>query len=247
MYEKFADVYDHLMEDVDYTAWAQYYIDLALHQGVVVRSAADCACGTGNMTTAFFEKGIRITGLDSSSDMLRVAAEKARNKGIRIPFVQQRLQSLALHKPVDAVFCACDGVNYLIEPEEVYRFFTSAYQVLRPGGGLFFDISTYEKLSDCLGNRCIGHDGEDVSYIWQNHFDQSTAMIQMDITFFVKETKGRNYRRFDETHFQRAHTLAEITTWLKEAGFVHSMAFGDQTFAAPAQGEQRVHFAAIRV
>lgn len=40
----------------------------------------------------------------------------------------------------------------------------------------------------------------------------------MDITFFVREADGR-YRRFQETHEQRAHSAEEIAAWLSAEGF----------------------------
>ena len=47
MYQGFAAIYDALMKDVDYRAWADYYRKLSESCGVKVRRAADCACGTG--------------------------------------------------------------------------------------------------------------------------------------------------------------------------------------------------------
>ena len=40
-------------------------------------------------------------------------------EGMNIPFVQQDMRSLNLHKPVDAVLATCDGVNYLMTDEDL--------------------------------------------------------------------------------------------------------------------------------
>lgn len=140
MYEGFAAVYDTLMADVDYPRWAAHYLRLAREIGVSCRRAADCACGTGNLTLALAAQGVTMTGLDISMEMLRVAGEKARGQGVSVPFVRQDMRKLLLHRPMDAVFCACDGVNYLTTPEDARAFFAAAYRALRPGGGLFFSI-----------------------------------------------------------------------------------------------------------
>lgn len=245
MYEKFADVYDRLMADVNYEHWASYYLELARLHGVEVRRAADCACGTGNLTLCLAAYGVQMTGLDISVDMLRIAGEKARARGMQIPFVRQDISKLLLHRPMDALFCACDGVNYLVRPEDLQAFFAAAYNALRPGGGLFFDISTGYKLAHRLGDNCFGDDSEAVSYIWQNHFNANAHMLQMDLTFFIRGDDGR-YGRFCETHFQHAYETDELAQWLAMAGFSEVYVYGDKTFKSPLATEERMHFAAIR-
>lgn len=245
MYEGFAAIYDALMADVDYREWAGYYLCLAQRHGVDVRRAADCACGTGSLTLALAARGVQMTGLDLSMDMLREAGVKARAQGLMLPFVRQDMRALRLHRPMDALFCACDGVNYLVRPADVQAFFAAAFAALRPGGGLFFDVSSEYKLSTTLGNTCLAEDGERIAYLWQNHYDTASRTIQMDMTFFVRAEDGR-YTRFGETHFQRAHTQQELVQWLRDAGFAQVSVYGDKTLAAPAPDEARIHFAAIR-
>ena len=84
-YGAFAEVYDLLMDDFDYPAWAQYYLKLLETAGVRPKTMAECACGTGSMTIPFAEAGIRVTGVDLSGEMLEIAAEKARRdaQGVR--------------------------------------------------------------------------------------------------------------------------------------------------------------------
>lgn len=245
MYQGLAAIYDALMADVDYEGWAAYYLHLAREYGIELSRAADCACGTGSLTIPLQKRGLVMTGLDMSADMLRVAGQKARVSGVQIPFVRQDIRNLLLHRPQDAIFCGCDGVNYLVRPADTQAFFTAAYRALRPGGGLFFDVSSPYKLSQTLGNRCLGEDGEVISYIWQNHFDPPSSQLQMDLTFFVRQADGR-YTRFAETHFQRAHTARELTAWLSHAGFTNIRVLGDRTFSAPLTEEGRMHVAAMR-
>ena len=245
IYEGFAAVYDALMADVDYTRWTEYYLHLAQKMGVSVQRAADCACGTGSLTLEIAARGVQVTGLDLSMEMLRIAGGKARERGMQIPFVRQDMRKLLLHRPMDAVFCACDGVNYLTRPDDARAFFAAAYTSLRPGGGLFFDVSSVYKLGHRLGNNCLGCDDEKIAYIWQNHYEPKTRMLQMDLTFFTREADGR-YARFGETHFQRAHGMEELVAWLEESGFEHVTVCGDKNFSPPMETEDRLHFAAIR-
>ena len=104
MYTDFAAVYDRLMQDVDYDAWAGYYAALMQKNGVPQGgTVCECACGTGSLTIRLQSAGYRMTGIDLSREMLSIAQQKARGKGQMIPFVQQDMTSLRLHKRQDAV------------------------------------------------------------------------------------------------------------------------------------------------
>ena len=245
MYGEFARCYDALMDDVDYDGWAAHYLALMRARGVSPRAVAECACGTGSLTVRLAQAGVSVIGVDSSPDMLRVAADKARARGVHIPFVCQDMRALTLHKPVDAVLATCDGVNYLCAPEAARGFFAAAFAALRPGGGIFFDVSSYGKLTQVLGDAFYGETRAQAAYLWQNHFNPATAVVDMDLTGFVREADGR-YRRFDEIHRQRAHTEAELSAWLTDAGFADVAVYGERGFAPPTPDDQRWHVSALK-
>ena len=122
MYTAFASVYDRLMADVDYAAWAAYYRELLTARGVGGGALCECACGTGSLTLPLARQYDMI-GVDLSGDMLAVAQDKARRAGLSIPFVQMDMRDFALHRPVDGVLCTCDGVNYLETDADIAAFF----------------------------------------------------------------------------------------------------------------------------
>lgn len=244
-YEAFAGLYDTLMDDVDYDAWADYYLELLARMGVAPRTLCDCACGTGSMSVRFAAKGLRVTGADLSGEMLERAQEKARQFGVRVMFIEQDMCALRLPRPVDALVCACDGVNYLLDDERVAAFFKSAHAALRPGGVLAFDISSPWKLEHTLGDNFFGEDRGDVAYLWSNRFDREARTVTMDLTFFAREADGR-YRRFDELHTQRAHEPDRLRSILGANGFGDVHVYGDRTFEPPEADAPRIHIAAIR-
>lgn len=244
-YSAFAEVYDALMDDVDYDGWADYYLELLARAGVAPGRLCDCACGTGSMAVRFAARGINVTGADISGEMLARAQEKARRAGVRAMFVEQDMCALRLPRPVDALVCACDGVNYLTDDARLGAFFARAREAIRPGGALAFDISSAYKLERVLGDGFFGEERGDIAYLWSNRFDAAARTSTMDLTFFVREDDGR-YRRFDEVHVQRAHDEAHIAGLLERSGFGGVRAFGDRTFDAPGPEELRIHFVATR-
>ena len=244
-YGEFAAVYDRLMDDFDYPAWAEYYIGLLTRCGIKPRKICDCACGTGSMTIQFAKKGLTVTGVDLSRDMLEIAAVKARRAAQKIMFTAQNMTELTLPRPVDAIVCACDGVNYLTDTDSLKKFFTAAFNGIKSGGCLAFDISSRYKLEKVIGNGFFGEERDDVAYIWSNKLDEAQHTVDMDLTFFVKQENGL-YRRFEERHHQRAHSPEEIISALTECGFTEINTYGNMIYDAPASDDVRIHFTAKR-
>lgn len=240
IYQGFADMYDALMKDVDYDAWADYLLRF-MKPGDTI---ADCACGTGQLSIRFAKAGHNVTGIDISERMLFVAQQKARKAGLRIPFVQQDMQKLALHKPVDVVNAACDGVNYLASDEEAQAFFHSAFAALKPGGLLMFDVSSRYKLEAILGNNTYGLDDGDMAYLWLNAYDDESHLIRMDLTLFQKQ--GELYKKHVETHIQRAYEQNELTNMMQSAGFYDINVYGEFSTEQPSPECERLQYIARR-
>lgn len=239
----FADVYDLLMDDFAYPAWAAYYLKLL--EGVQAKTLCDCACGTGSLSMQFAKAGLKVTGVDISREMLEVAAEKARENGVRVQFVCQDMCRLQLPRPVDALVCGCDGVNYLTTDKRVQAFFGAAHAAIRPGGMLAFDISSRHKLVDVMGNAFFGEERDEAAYLWQNRLDGD--IVTMDLTFFIRDSEEEDiYHRVTETHRQRAHDPENLKRLLEEAGFTDVKIYGDRTFESPTAEEMRVHICAVR-
>ncbi|MDO4565206.1 MAG: class I SAM-dependent methyltransferase [Clostridia bacterium] len=242
-YGEFAQYYDRMMHDVDYDRWAEYLDGLirAFKTGDGA-TILDCACGTGSITLRLNLKGYEMIGADRSEEMLREAQTKARAAGCRIPFVRQDMKALAIHRPVDVVNCSCDGVNYLLGFEELRDFFRAANSCLKTEGLLLFDCSTEYKLKNILGNNFMAEDGEGYTYLWQNRYRPKARLLEMELIFFVLE--GELYRRFDETHLQRAHRQGEITAALEDCGFEALAVYDAFTNAEPDEKAARIQFAA---
>lgn len=245
-YASFAGAYDALMADVDYEKWSQYVLSLLALQGVHPGARVlDAACGTGKLTLPLSKAGYLVTGADASADMLQAAGEKARMMGLSIPFICQRMEEIRLHRPVEAVVCACDGVNYLACEDEVMAFFSSAREALTPGGILLFDISSRYKIKHILDGNMFGEDLEDVACLWQNSYDELSCLLEIQLTLFLRKDKG--FERFRERHIQRAHLQSELVRWMRRAGLETIAAYGFLTMEPPPRRAERIQFVARRV
>lgn len=238
-YEALALGYDLLMDDVDYDEWSRYLLSFMGDRA----TCADVACGTGAITARLAGAGLKVTGVDLSESMLAIARENAPGTRQRVVYVRQDMRELELHKPVDVVNCANDGVNYLVDDGDALRFFQSAYRALKPGGLLLFDVSTPYKLEQVLGDNTFAEDRETLCYIWQNDFE--AGLCAMRLTLFYRQADGR-YARYDEEHLQRAYSMEELLTLLGEAGFSDIRQYSFLTRDKAVSHDERWQIAARR-
>ena len=110
-YISLAQSYDRLTNDVDYAAVVEFYERILEKAGLHPRTAVDLACGTGSVALLLAEKGLAVTAVDLSEDMLCVASQKAMEAGLLVRFVQQNLACLRLPRAVDLAVCALDSLD----------------------------------------------------------------------------------------------------------------------------------------
>lgn len=216
-YTSFAEVYDGFMDNIPYREWADYVEDLLREQGIEDGLVLELGCGTGSLTELLAAKGYDMIGVDNSGDMLQIAMEKREQSGSDILYLLQDMREFELYGTVRAVVSICDSMNYITEYEDLVQVFRLVNNYLDPGGILIFDLNTEYKYSRILGDSTIAESREDKSFIWDNHYDSETGINEYDLTLFIRQ-EGNLYRRFDETHYQRAYSAEEVSRAAAEAG-----------------------------
>ena len=196
----------------------------------------DAACGTGAVTQQLLAAGYEVIGLDMSEQMLEHAANRLRKRGFRCQLICRDMCNIDLHRAMDAINCSCDGVNYLTDDATVRRFFQSAWDHLKPGGVLTFDISSRDKLYGMAG-QFYAEDRGDIAYIWNNTMQDD--ILEMDLAFFTKRNDGL-YVRTDEMHHQKAHDADHLIELLKDVGYADIACYGFGTLEAPKTGDARI-------
>ena len=82
-YSEIAEVYDYLLQHVDYERWYLYLRSLMFRYMSDPQTILELGCGTGRFGSKFSRDDFTIYGMDKSLDMLRVAKMRA-YKGFRI-------------------------------------------------------------------------------------------------------------------------------------------------------------------
>ncbi|EYE89428.1 S-adenosylmethionine-dependent methyltransferase [Fervidicella metallireducens AeB] len=242
-YTHLAQVYDDMI-DMEYDKWMEFLKEYFKGKDINLKGkkALELGCGTGNMTFRLKENGIDVTAVDISRDMLTIAEEKARNKRLKIMFLNQDMTKINTGKEYDFVFSFCDGYNYILTEEKLEKSFKGVYKHLKPGGYFIFDISTSHKLKNIMGNNTFTMNRDELCYIWDNYLEDD--ILEMYITFFVKE--GVLYRRFDEKHEQKIYDLNNLKQILIETGFKNVEVYEDYSFESVKENSIRGTFIAYK-
>ena len=239
-YTSFARVYDAFMDNVPYEAWAQYLRELLKEYGVEDGLVLDLGCGTGNLTEILAVWGYDMIGVDNSEDMLSSAMEKREQSGHEILYLLQDMREFELYGTVAAVVSICDSMNYLTEYGDLVHTLSLVNNYLDPGGVFIFDLNTVHKYQDVIGDSTIAESREDCCFIWENVFDEESRINEYALTLFI-EGAGGLYRRYEETHYQRAYMMEEVAQAVKEAGMELEAMYDACTRKAPGEDSERVY------
>ena len=240
-YHELAQSYDRLTNDVDYDATVDFYYEILKREGFTPRTAVDLACGTGSVALRLAEKGLQVTAVDMSWEMLMVAQQKAVEADVYPQFACQKLQQLHLPRAVDLAVCALDSIDYILDPADCQKAIQRVYKALNPGGCFIFDVNTPEKLRAMDGQVFIDED-DDVYCVWRGEFDQETNICSYGMDLFQRDDAV--WHRSFEEHKEYAYSAQQLVSYLKAAGFTSIAVYGDRTFDAPKAGEQSIYLKA---
>ena len=240
-YELLAESYDRLTNDVDYRATVAFYGEILDREGLHPRTAVDLACGTGSVSVLLAQKGLRVTGVDMSEEMLTVAQQKASSLENPPLFACERLERLALPRGVDLAVCALDSLDYITNPADCAEAIRRVYRVLNPGGIFIFDVNTPEKLRAMDGQVFLDED-EDVYCVWRGEFDEESNICSYGMDLFQR--RGKLWHRSFEEHREYAYSPRQLTEYLETAGFTDIGVYADRRMEPPRPGEQRIYFKA---
>lgn len=242
-YTSFAAVYDTFMDNIPYEEWCDYLCGLLKEYGVLDGLVLDLGCGTGTLTELLSQRGYDMIGIDNAEDMLFIAMEKKIETGHDILYLLQDMREFELYGTVKAVVSICDSMNYILEYEELVSVFRLVNNYLDPEGVFIFDMNTVYKYQELLGESTIAENREDCSFIWDNSFDSETMVNEYDLALFIGEENGL-YRKYEETHYQRAYSIPEVRQALEEAGMEFVAVYDAFSRNAPGPESERIYFIA---
>ncbi len=242
MYKSTAELYDLIMDDINYDAYAEYFVKIfEKHMSKKPISIVDIGCGTGNLTFSLNKLGFDMTGVDNSIEMLSKAKQKD-EKGLL--WINQDMTELDLFGTYDASVSLLDCVNHLENKQAIEKYLNRLHYFVEPEGLIVFDINSIYKFENIYSDNIYYSMEDSLSYIWQNNYDEKTKICRMDIAFFEKENEF--YNRVDVVNFEYAYSCSEIENILQKTGYFLEDVYGDKSFEEPKKYEERIFFVARR-
>lgn len=188
VYSRMARYYDLLSsKNVDYRALTDYLERVFAKHKKLGKSGSilDVACGTGNYTFMLANDGCKVTGIDVSGDMLRVARSKAASKTNPV-FLKMDMRKIQLKDKYDIVAVLFGGFGCLLTRDDVGRFLAGARKVLRPDGLLVFefgqDSAVYPADESRSGNTS-----------WDKVEDGSKSIIRLHLSKYDPQTNKLSF------------------------------------------------------
>lgn len=240
-YTSFASVYDTFMDNIPYEEWGEYLKSLLQEYGVQDGLVLELGCGTGNMTEILAKSGYDMIGVDNAEEMLEIAMEKRTQSGLDILYLQQDMREFELYGTVKAIVSICDSMNYILEEEELLQVFRLVNNYLDPKGVFIFDFNTVYKYQEILGDQTIAENRDDCSFIWDNYYYEEEKINEYELSLFIKEQDSDLYRKYEETHFQKAYDLETIKRLIVQSGLEYVTAYDAFTKETPTITSERIY------
>jgi len=153
----------------------------------------------------------------------------------------QDMREFELYGTVKAIVSICDSVNYITEEEELEEVFRLVNNYLDPKGVFIFDFNTVYKYQEIMGDQTIAEDREDCSFIWNNYYYEDEQINEYELSLFIREEDSDLYRKYQETHFQKAYDLETIQRLIEKSGLEYITAYDAFTKSVPTETSERIY------
>ena len=177
-----------------------------------MREVLDLGCGTGGMAFLLAEKGYDMVALDSSPEMLSLAAEK--NVGNGVLLICRDMRDFELYGTVQAVYSSFDCLNYLVSDGDLEKVFSLVHLYLEPGGLFVFVNTEYRYKNVFDGRSYVYEPGGEVFAVWRSACG-GDGLCAFDIDVFEKKKGTKLYARTHERMLQRCYSEGEILSAAK--------------------------------
>lgn len=178
----------------------------------------DLCCGQGRHTLELARRGFgRLTGIDRSRYLVRLARRRARAGGLSAEFREGDARSLAAQQPpFDCVALLGNSFGYFEQQDDDLAILVAVRAALRPGGVLAMDITDGDWTRQNFEPR---------SWEWidRHHFACRERALSADGTRLVcREVVTHTARGViaDQFYAERLYSVTQLKVLLDRAGFV---------------------------
>lgn len=230
-YDAIAAYYD--LEHRSFTDDVDLYVQFIEAAGDPV---LEIGCGTGRIVRAVADAGFAVTGVDSSSSMLKYAQDAldAGEQSGAVTLIEGdfRRDDLVNAGSFGVAIVALDSLLHAETQADQLRVLRAAWTALDPRGQLIVDVfnPTPARVMTMDGDLTFSgtwpmNDGARLDKLVAQHADPSTQMIDNEIWYEVT-TADRSIERTRTAFAQRWVSAAELVLMLQLTGFQDWRVYG---------------------
>jgi SAM-dependent methyltransferase len=174
----------------------------------------DLGCGTGQIAQRLLKRGYKVTGLDSSEEMLECARKNAPNA----EFILDDARFFKLPPNFHAAISTDVVLNYVLNFEELKNSLQNVYNALLSNGVFAFEMYTEEGCESSWKENSDGGGVRDDNVwvdIWS--YDQENKLGRKETTRF--QLIDGQWQRSDITFLLKLYSKLEIQAALEKVGF----------------------------
>jgi SAM-dependent methyltransferase len=228
--------YDRIYWWKDYEQEVDFLVKAFRKYGIRGRRVLEVACGTGNHSKRLVERGYRITGVDISEEMLRIARTKVKGDA---KFIRGDMRDLdaAVVGRYDAAICLFSSISYNLTLPDLRRTLRGLYDHLAEPGIAVFDTHFTKK------GFIDGHRGEDIfddGRVFGARLGVSKregGLGQLSFSYLIKDGPKTIVLRND-VHRLGLFDHEDFLRTMREVGFVETEAYLDWTFKKAKEENQ---------
>jgi SAM-dependent methyltransferase len=238
-YDILAGHYDDLQLTGDTENWGPYIYGLISDFCKIKDpTVTDLGCGTGVITNFLASKGLDVTGVDLSPDMLAMASS-----GDETGTVSWICADITEYEgPSSGCFISTmDTIGHITDPDDLSKMFTAVSGLLEEGGVFILDATTPKHFEGTLADNVFYEDYEDFTLLWVNHYDKVSKINHAELTLFELADEDL-YERYDGELTARCYSSEEIEEMAGKAGLKTIAKFGDLNREKPSESDERIFY-----
>lgn len=206
---------------IDWNARAEsegdFFIRVLKERGA--KKILDVATGTGFHSIRLREAGFEVVSADGSPEMLAMAFENARQRGMILRTVQAdwRWLNQDVHGKFDAVICLGNSFTHLFSERDRRKALAEFYAALRHDGLLILDQRNYDAILD------HGYSSKHVYYYCGDNIKVAPEHVDEGLARFTYEFPDKSKYHLNMFPLRKKY----VTKLMHEVGFPTVRTYGD--------------------
>lgn len=211
-YNKLAEIYDLLMDHVDYDQWSSYVLQLIKKYHHNPQFIIDLSCGTGNFLLPLYKHFKLLMACDLSIEMVYQSMKKIELE--RIPLFVNDIREMAIgNGRFDCALLLYDSLNYILDEKLLEKSLKEISRIIKNGGIFIFDIVTDFHCREYYANNHESEYWKDLGYFRHSYYDEVSSYQYTEFRIVL------NGHTFFEEHKQRIYTTDYLKETLKKSTF----------------------------